>query len=156
MGFAVNQTHARCLFDGGFEGRRGFVFHQGRLQHLQGNRHFRSVLLKPSCRDHDESEGFGRGRHDGVPLGGLACGEFNLELLLGHADEGAHDGVLAGLQFQGVSAIHVRGHGDHAVGQVGANHGLVGPVEHAALDGLSPRGGCGAQKATQGQEGGEK
>ena len=156
LGFAVDQTHAGRLLDGGFEGRRGFVFHQRRLQHLKGDRHFRRVLLKTTRRDHDEPEGFGRGRHDGVPLRGLACGEFNLELLLGHADEGAHDGVLARLQFQGVRAIHVGGDGDHAVGQVGANHGLFGPVEHAALDGLGPSGGCGAQKATQGQEGGEK
>ena len=156
LGFAVNETYARRLLDGGFEGRRGFVLDEGRLQHFQGDRHFRRVLLKATRRDHNESEGFSCGRHDGVPLRGLACGEFNLELLLGHADEGAHDGVLARLQFQGVRAIHVGGDGDHAVGQVGANHGLVGPVEHAALDGLGPRGGCGAQKATQGQESGEK
>ena len=155
MGFPVDKTHAWSLFDGRFQGGGRFVFDERGLEHFKRNRHFRGILLKATGGHHHQPKRLRGGFHNGVPGDGLACVQLDLALLLGHANERTHDGVLAGFERQRVGPVEVRGHGCDAVGQVGTDDRLVGAVEDAALDGLAPCVKGGSKKQSQGKEGGE-
>ena len=157
LGFSIHHADPRRLFDGGFQTGRGLVLHQGGLEHFQGHRDLRCILLKSSGRNDHKSEGFGSGRHDWIPFHSLASSEVDFEFLFGHADEGAHHGVGAWLELQRVEPIEVGRGGRQSVGQIGSNQGFIVAVKHAALEGLAPRiGGPTPQPEPHQQRGKEK
>ena len=154
LGFSVHEAHAWGLFDGGFQRGGRLVFHQRRLEHLQRDGDLRSILFKPPGRHNHQAQRLCGRDHHGVPGEFLAGGKGEFLAFVGHADERAHQRVDAGRQVQSVCAVEVGGHRGRPVGHVGANDRRLVAVDHAALDGLAPKGGP-AERAQKQRQGGE-